>query len=439
MVHPERAGLRVTKEKTCGAILGLLLAFALLAPMPARADLWWDEAATSAAVAVPAADAVSQEQAVAHVRALAVDVGSRPADSDAYRRAAVYARDHFESLGYRVTVQDFTYPDFKDLGSSLKLDAEGRQVAGLALVGSPNGEAIGQLVDVGLARTGDLNGLSLEGKLAFAKRGEIPFGEKAENVRKAGAVGMVVYNNEARPLNGRLDRPATIPVLGITQAEGEKLLGALRAAPTAARLVVDSRQEERPSANVVAEGGPPGVAGKVVIGAHLDSVPAGPGANDNASGSAAVLELARVFAGRPEADRLTFVLFGAEELGLIGSNRYVASLGDRARSLRAMLNLDMVAVGDRFEIGGTGERSRDLGRRGLEAARELGYRAIPFDPGGGSDHAPFASAGVPSIMFHWQSDPNYHSPNDTADKVDGEKLTTTTRVVARVVESLLTE
>jgi aminopeptidase YwaD len=433
------AGTRRRGEWARRLLAAFLLAFALLAPLSASADRYWEEGRPAAIAVVPAAEAVSQERAVGHLRALAVDIGSRPADSEAFRRAVGYARDHFESLGYRVTVQDFTYPEFKDLGSTLQLDAEGRRVAGQALFGSPNGDVTGQLVDVGLAKPGDLAGLPLEGKLALAKRGEIPFGEKAENVRKAGAVGIVVYNNESRPLSGRLDRATTIPVLGITAAEGQALLGQLAAGPTGARLVVKAQQEERPSANVIAEGGAPGLAGRVVVGAHLDSVAAGPGANDNGSGSAAVLELARVFAGRPEAEKLSFALFGAEELGLIGSGKYVASLGDGARSLRAMLNLDMVGVGDHFEIGGTGERSRDLGRRGLEAAQSLGYRAIPFDPGGASDHAPFAAAGVPAAMFHWTNDPNYHQPGDTAERVDGEKLAVTTRVVASVVESLLTE
>jgi aminopeptidase YwaD len=172
-----------------------------------------------------------------------------------------------------------------------------------------------------------------------------------------------------------------------------------------------------------------------MVGAHLDSVPRGPGANDNASGSAAVLELARVFSGRPEQARLSFALFGAEEDGLIGSRRHVERLGvERAREYRAMLNLDMVAVGDRFEVGSTGERSRDLARRVTDAGSALGLRLGQFDARGSSDHAPFADAGVPAVMLHWRDDPNYHKPTDTADRIDPEKLTATTRVVASTIE-----
>ena len=151
-----------------------------------------------------------------------------------------------------------------------------------------------------------------------------------------------------------------------------------------------------------------------------------------------MLELARVFAGRPEQPRLSFALFGAEEDGLIGSRRHVERLGgERAREYRAMVNLDMVAVGDRFEVGTTGERSRDLTRRIVDAGDALGLRIGQFDARGSSDHAPFADAGVPAVMLHWRDDPNYHKPTDTADRIDPEKLANTTRVVASVLEELL--
>jgi Zn-dependent M28 family amino/carboxypeptidase len=228
---------------------------------------------------------------------------------------------------------------------------------------------------------------------------------------------------------------ARFPVLGVTASEGERLLGAAGRGGFA-RLVTSAVLEDRLSSNVIAQGGDG--PGRVMVGAHLDSVPMGPGANDNASGSAAVLELARVFAGRPEQARLSLALFGAEEDGLIGSQHHVARLGaEGAGQYRAMLNLDMVAVGDRFEIGTTGERSRDLAQRAIDAGRALGLRVGRFDASGASDHAPFAQAGVPAVMLHWREDPNYHRPTDTPSRIDPEKLAATTRVAARVVEELL--
>jgi aminopeptidase YwaD len=104
-----------------------------------------------------------------------------------------------------------------------------------------------------------------------------------------------------------------------------------------------------------------------------------------------------------------------------------------------MVNLDMVEVGDRLEIGAAGERARELQPRGLGAASALGYRARAVDVGGSSDHASFDAAGVPAVMLDWREDPNYHQPTDTVDRLDAEKLTATTRTVARLVEELLVE
>lgn len=386
-----------------------------------------------AAGAAEAVEAVSAGQAYDHVRALANQIGSRPGHTQAYFAAVAYAYGRLAENGYRVTVEDFTYRNWEDRGSYLEVE-DGR-IDGRALRWSGSGDVAGPLVDVGLAKPSDLGGRRLDGLIALARRGEITFSAKAENVRAAGALGLVVYNHESGELNGTLNGPTDLPILGVTAAEGERLRDAAGRGATG-HLVAAAVLQDRLSSNVIAHGGDG--PGRVLVGAHLDSVPMGPGANDNASGSAAVLELARVFAGRPEQARLSLALFGAEEDGLIGSQRYVAGIGaEGAREYRAMLNLDMVAVGDRFEVGTTGERSRDLAQRAIDAGRGLGLRIGQFEAAGASDHASFAQVGVPALMFHWRDDPNYHRPTDTAGRIDPEKLAATTRVVARVVAELL--
>lgn len=330
-------------------VAAVLLTAALVAPAaasvtaPAR-DTWWQPVAETTTVA--AAEAVSVEQLSGHARALAIDIGSRPGHTEAFRRAADYARAHLSALGYQVSLQEFRYPHWEDLGSSLALDAEGRTISALAMRGSPDSDVDGELVDVGLARQQDLGPIGrLDGKIALAKRGEITFRAKAENAKALGAAGIVIFNNERGQLHGHLGENGPLPSIGITADSGAALVEQLRRGPAGARLVARSVAEERPSVNVVAHGGDPAAAGRVVVGGHLDSVAAGPGANDNASGSSAVLELARVFAERPERERLSFILFGAEEEGLWGSRRYVDRVGpESARRLRAMVNLDMVGV-----------------------------------------------------------------------------------------------
>ena len=404
----------------------VLLVFALLLAFASPA------AAVEVPIQAKAAEAVSQERAYAHVQALSDRIGPRPGHTQAYFAAVAYAYDHLERLGYTVGVEDFTYRHWEDRGSFVELD--GQRIEGRGMRWSGSADLSAPLVEVGLARPNDIPG-RLDGKIALAKRGEITFQAKAENVRAAGALGIVVSNNEASDFVGQLAGETDYAVVGITAADGERLR---QIGGRPVRLVAGGSSRDRVSSNVIAHGSPSPGAGRVMVGAHLDSVPAGPGANDNASGSAAVLELARVFAGRAEQPRLSFALFGAEEDGLIGSRRHVERLGaERAREYRAMVNLDMVAVGDRFEVGTTGERSRDLARRLTDAGSALGLRLGQFDARGSSDHAPFADAGVPAVMLHWRDDPNYHKPTDTADRIDPAKLTATTRVLASTLEELL--
>jgi aminopeptidase YwaD len=177
----------------------------------------------------------------------------------------------------------------------------------------------------------------------------------------------------------------------------------------------------------------------IVVGAHYDHLGHGerdslapearrgqvhPGADDNASGVAAVMELARRFAARgtPPQRRLVFVAFSGEESGQLGSRHYVKHpIGDTV----AMLNFDMVGRlrDDRLGIAGN-ESAREFaallaaadGRSPLEVM--LGGPEYPDD----SDHGPFAAAGVPILYLCTGGHEDRHMPDDTADKVNFEGM-----------------
>ena len=193
----------------------------------------------------------------------------------------------------------------------------------------------------------------------------------------------------------------------------------------AARMSVRARYEERrPSVNVVGvlEGSDPAWRDQaVVVGAHLDHVgeQAGlvfPGANDNASGAAAVLALADAFARGGARPRRTVILalFSSEESGLQGATRFVERPPVPLGRIVAMLNLDCVGVGDSIQLGG-GTTSPGLWR----LARDLdgrGDRLSVADTwgGGGADATPFAERGVPTLYFASRfSYPHLHLPGDT--------------------------
>ncbi|HTD77793.1 MAG TPA: M28 family peptidase, partial [Chloroflexota bacterium] len=366
---------------------------------------------------VQAPASVSGARARLHVDALAGQIGSRPAGSAAYDQAVQYAVDQLRQFGYQPSLQTFPVQTYEDNGSQLAILQSGSEVESLAastLEYAAGGQVEAPLVAAGLGRPDDLSGVDLVGKVALLKRGELRFSDKISNVTAAGAIGAVVYNDSPGAIQGSLTSPSSIPAATVSDVDGQHLLQLLGGGtvPVVVRLRVDAATQQRTATNVIADkpGRDPS-AGQVVIGAHLDSVPAGPGANDNGSGSSLVLDLAEVLAGRDEPFGLHFALFGAEELGLFGSRYYVDGLSDaERRATRAMINLDMVGVGQAWRFGGTD----DLVQRALGAAADLGERGLPLRGplAGASDHASFLGAGIPALFIYRVEDPNYHTAGD---------------------------
>jgi len=210
------------------------------------------------------------------------------------------------------------------------------------------------------------------------------------------------------------------------------------------RATVDVERLRRPESNVVAmlPGSDPSVAAQcLVIGAHYDHLGLGDqhslapsqigqihhGADDNASGTSGVLEVADYFAHRNPRPRhsIIFVTFAGEELGLLGSSYYTEHppAACPLNQTLAMLNLDMVGriSGNRLYIGGTGT-SPDF-RKLVEEANQtdpathfnLSYSSSGY---GASDHSSFTARGVPVLFFFSGLHSDYHKPSDTWDKID---------------------
>ena len=155
----------------------------------------------------------------------------------------------------------------------------------------------------------------------------------------------------------------------------------------------------------------------VIIGGHYDSVPAGPGANDNGSGTATTLEVARQLVSSPiPGVAIRYVAFGAEEIGLFGSQSYVSRMlpADRART-KVMMSIDMMAVGAQPAFGGSDPWLSEA----LARAASQGWQPVELSTylRRLSDHASFLDAGIPAIMFHWVDDPYYHTALDISSNV----------------------
>jgi len=186
----------------------------------------------------------------------------------------------------------------------------------------------------------------------------------------------------------------------------------------------------------VIEGEGPMANETIVIGGHYDHLGLGSygsrtpgrfgeihnGADDNATGTAAVMELARYYAqaDKKPPRRLVFIAFSAEERGLLGAFHYVENPIYPLSSTVAMINFDMIGWlrNDKLIIYGTGTSSvfDDVADQSNATAQlQLDKIAAGF---AGSDHLPFQQKGVPAVFFHTGLTPTYHTPDDTTESLD---------------------
>jgi hypothetical protein len=190
----------------------------------------------------------------------------------------------------------------------------------------------------------------------------------------------------------------------------------------------------------------------IVVGAHLDHLgvraPAGGGqsaiyfgADDNASGSAALLELARAYQKNPPSRSLIFIHFAGEEWGLLGSRYWVTNPTVGIDSVRFMANIDMIGRLDpstgTMTFNGVGMGPEDLAKATALAPIGLNIEAdrgtSPFS--GSSDHAPFAASNIPTCNFFTGIHPDYHRPGDTLDKINWSGFAT----ITQYAKTLITE
>ncbi len=250
------------------------------------------------------------------------------------------------------------------------------------------------------------------GNIALIQRGTCDFVVKAANAEAAGALGVVIFN-EGQPgrtdvLSGTLGSPdVSIPVVGTSFAVGEEL--AKLVPGVSVRLRTDTKTTTQRTENVLAETRTGRDNRVVVVGAHLDSVLEGPGINDNGSGTAAILEIARQLANIPVRNQVRFAFWGAEESGLLGSTYYVDNLPERElRRIALNLNFDMLGSPNfvRFVYDGDGSAFPDVGPGPagsalIEQVFEqyfgfLGLRTEPTAFDGRSDYQAFIFAGIPA-------------------------------------------
>lgn len=370
-------------------------------------------------------------RALAHVEALAR--APRVSGTEGEAAAARYIAEAFAAAGYDAEVRPFAFEGDRFRAGNVTLN--GTAIEALTMAGSPGGEVAAPSVYVGLADAEGIAGKDLSGRVAVADRGRLNFGVKYENVRAAGALGLVVVNNVAGPFSGNLAQGAEFPVVAVSQEDGAAIrAGARRGLELA--IVAPPTIGATVARNVIAA--PPGDGRcKVLVGGHFDSVPAAPGANDNATGTANVLELARAAAADGLDPGVCFAAFGAEESGLYGSAALAAELDAAGALPRYMLNLDVTGIGDDVEVIGTS----GLARRAIEAARAAGVAAAPstLPSNSGSDHMSFDAVGVETVFFTSGEFAAIHTPDDVSARVDAGMLDRSGDAAYALLRELLAE
>ena len=315
--------------------------------------------------------------------------GTRAVGSPGYEASADYVVARLRALGWRVRAQPVPFTLFRERRPA-RLELSGNEPAEAAVLRySGSEEATGRATPVGRGcEPGDFDGFPA-GSVAVALPEGCLTRAKVMAAQRAGAAGFVLAQPALRhPLSATLlGSGARIPAVAVAGRVARELE---RGRPTV-EVRVDATTSHATARNVLAEL-PRGDPGEVVMaGAHLDSVPEGPGINDNGSGVAALLGIAarlRRSRAAPER-RVRLGFWAAEELGIVGSRRYVRGLGRDARErIRAYLNLDMVGSkgGRRYVYGGAGLDA------GLRAARDAVGELKPIDEqDAASDELAFAA------------------------------------------------
>ena len=345
----------------------------------------------------------------------AANGGVRTAGTAGYEASVQYVAGRLRDLGYAVQTPEFEMATFaEDPGGSISIGGGGATFAAgadfHAMIYSASGEITARVVAVGFDE-GQSGGCAASdfahfpsGAVALTPPGPCFRRDVVLNAVAAGASALVVAYPQWP--KGAVRRPTllspdgmAIPAISASAPVGD----ALHDAADAGRRVTISVHTQIESAmvhNVIAESH--AVAEHIVIlGGHLDGVHDGPGINDNGSGIAALLDVARVMADEHPTVRVRFAFWGGEEFGLLGSRAYVEALRSAERAeIAAYLNFDMIGspnfVPIVYDAPSAAHGSKAISDYLVAYLRKVGVGAEPTDIGASTDHAAFDAIGIPT-------------------------------------------
>lgn len=397
---------------------------------------------------------VDSARAIEHIRHLSETIGPRVSGLESEKVAADYVASQLQRQGFDVEYQYFPVAD-QYIADVSFADGSAWQM-GAAPNGKVNGEEISAEVVYVAGGTEASDFEEVEGKVVLLTRESsiANYRLQVDNAVNAGAAGVILQSvvgsrgNYGSTFNPNLTKQYDVPVYGAAYIQGVWLQEQLEEGPVNIQLSA-THYKELQSVNVI---GTKKAKNKksdnkeVILSAHMDSVVGAPGANDNASGTGLMLELARVFKSYNTDKDLKFIAFGSEERGLLGSRYYVNQLTESERdNIEAVFNADMVATNYEaathlYAMTVDGNENT-VTEAATAAGARLGNSAILPGKFGSSDHVPFHNAGIPSALFIWMGidswnpliyhiEKVYHTPQDTLeDNISAERMQTALDII----------
>jgi Zn-dependent M28 family amino/carboxypeptidase len=356
---------------------------------------------------------------------------------------------------FRTYVQDF--PALFNRVDSIKFSISNASYYVIGLSYSPSTTAEGLTAPLVLGATGPegctnaaYNNLNVKDKIVLVQRGTCPDGTTLAGRMKpaaaAGAAAVILYSDvDTKVTAGTLSNPNPEDYVStgyINRADGLPLVARLQAGEAIEAYFQQTQiVETRITQNVFSEtidGDPDNI---VMLGAHLDSVQAGPGINDDGSGSTLILEIKKALEKFRTKNKVRFAWWGAEENGLLGSKYYTQNLNaSEANKILTYLNFDMVSKGYFGVFDGDGSTYNLTGAPGSAAIEKLfvehftknGVNVTAARFTGGSDYQSFMNIGKPVGGLHTgtgvEQDPCYHQECDTIDNPNPTTLTINAKV-----------
>lgn len=399
-----------------------------------------------------------------HLAELCNRIGPRWSSSEAEWEAIHYIRDQMQIAGLdQAAVEEYPLHTWAWHRAEACVVPGERPVDLLPFNRCPPFELQGAIVDAGYGTPREIEAVrpNLPGAVALMNMAyepfsqPIPHAERLKLLAKAGAAAAVVvevksgrrmeYHSASDWRDPELNEHP-LPTV-VTSREDGALLRQLAQAGKALRLKVDSRFYTAPSANVAGVlGGSRWPEEHLLLGGHHDTVYDSPGGNDNASGTIAVMEVARVLAalqaetGVSPGRSIRFVTYSAEEQKLQGASAYVERHYQAGTRPRLAVNLDELSTGHIKGIVLGFPHLRELVQRQLDTLNDglQCHVMAQLDPS--SDHFPFLRAGIDAaFLWRWRfygrhADAEFHHERgDTADKVNVRELQEYVGQLARIL------